>query len=335
MRETLLQYLVCPACQTAFHLEVAQQDEDHIMEGMLHCRGCKAAYRITEGIPRLLNQSHVDPKNKETAERFGQQWDAFDFIDVERYQMQFLDWIAPISREFFQHKLILDAGCGKGRHCIAASRFQAQEVIGIDLAEGSVRAAFRNTRNIPNIHIIQTDIYALPFRENLFDYIYSIGVLHHTPEPKQAFTCLVKKLKPGGTVSAWVYSKEGNGWVITLVNPLRKYVTSKFPLPIVKSIAFILTIGLQCALKCVYAPLNAYQIFHPCSRYLPYNEYLYYISKFPFHELYCIVFDHLLPEIALYIEKEEFSSWFDECHLHDICITSRTNNSWRGKGEKS
>lgn len=335
MRETLLRYIVCPACHDAFDLEVFQQDEQHIMEGMLRCRRCRTAYQITAGIPRILNHLRINQKNKETADRFGQQWMAFDFIDVDRYQTQFLDWIAPIPKEFFQHKLVLDAGCGKGRHCLIASGFQVQEVIGIDLAEGSVKAAFGNTRNIPSIHIIQTDIYALPFSENLFDYIYSIGVLHHTPEPKQAFISLVKKLKPGGTISAWVYSKEGNGWVIFLVNPLRKYVTSKLPLSILRSIACILTIGLQGVLKCVYAPVNEYHVLRRFSSYLPYNEYFYYISKFPFHELYCIVFDHLLPEIAFYIEKGEFSSWFHECNLQDICITSRTNNSWRGKGKKS
>lgn len=305
------------------------------MEGTLRCRHCKAAYDITAGIPRILNHPRVDQKNRTTAERFGQQWESFDFIDIDRYQTQFLDWIAPISQEFFQHKLILDAGCGKGRHCLVASRFQAQDVIGIDLAEGSVKTAFANTRDIPNIHIIQTDIYALPFRENLFDYVYSIGVLHHTPEPKQAFKNLVKTLKPEGTISAWVYSKEGNGWVIALVNPLRKYVTSQLPLPLLKGMAYIVTRGLQCALKCVYAPLNTYRVGHAFASYLPYNAYLSYISTFPFHELYCIVFDHLLPEIAFYIEKEEFSSWFHECQLQEICITSRTNNSWRGKGKKS
>jgi hypothetical protein len=51
-------------------------------------------------------------------------------------------------------------------------------------------------------------------------------------------------------------------------------------------------------------------------------------------ENYLIIFDHLLPEIAFYIEKNEFFSWFTENKLHNIGITMKTNNSWRGKGEK-
>ena len=207
-------------------------------------------------------------------------------------------------------------------------------MIGIDLAKGAVKSAFKNTRDVPNIHIIQANIYHLPFKKYSFDYIYSIGVLHHTPEPKRAFTCLVEKLKKEGTISAWVYGRDGNWWIIYFLNPIRKYVTSRLPLTLLKVIAFTLTLVLQMILKLVYTPVNKNRVLKPLSRFLFYNDYLYYISRFPFMENYLIVFDHLLPEIAFYIEKDEFLSWFTENKLHNISITMKTNNSWRGKGKK-
>ena len=49
------------------------------------------------------------------------------------------------------------------------------KVIGIDLGD-TVDVAHLNTKNINDTYVVQADIYALPFKEGLFDYIYSIGV---------------------------------------------------------------------------------------------------------------------------------------------------------------
>jgi SAM-dependent methyltransferase len=46
----------------------------------------------------------------------------------------------------------------------------------------------------------------LPFPESSFDFIYSIGVLHHTPDTRAAFGRLPRLLKPGGQLAVWVYS---------------------------------------------------------------------------------------------------------------------------------
>ena len=335
MREQLLQYIVCPACHQELTLTIKNRDADHIMEGSLQCMGCLSTYPVTAGIPILLVQHNIHEENTITAERFGHEWEAFDFIDVERYEQQFLDWIAPIQSDFFQNKVVLDAGCGKARHCIVSSQFQAKEIIGVDLASGSVRAAFRNTQHLPNVHIIRANLYQLPFRENTFDYVYSVGVLHHTPEPRQAFSELVKAVKHGGTISAWVYGREGNWWIINGLNPIRRHITSRLPLPLLKGIAFLLASLLHIIVKLIYAPINTNQHLQLLSKLLFYNDYLFWISHFPFRENYSIVFDHLLPGIAFYLSKDEFTSWFEENPLEHVVITQKTNNSWRGTAEKS
>lgn len=334
MREQLLDYIVCPECQGNLSLDIYTRDAEHIMEGELCCQGCQTHYRVSEGIPILLNEHEIDTVNKTTAERFGQEWEDFDFIDSERYAKQFLDWIAPVFPEFFRGKIVLDAGCGKGRHCVASYEFQAKEVIGVDLANGSVRSAFRNTRHLSNVHILQANLYHLPFRQQTFDYVYSVGVLHHTPDPRKAFTSITKMLKSGGSVSAWVYGKEGNDWIVNGLNPVRKHITSKLPLSLLKWIAFLLAGILHFSVKCIYAPLNTYERLKPLSKWLFYNDYLFWISHFPFRENYSIVFDHLLPEIAFYISQDEFAAWFEENSLERVVITQKTNNSWRGTGEK-
>lgn len=332
MREHALELLVCPACLQALTLAAASRENGHVMSGTLTCPQCAASYPITDGVPILLDAALAHEQNARTAERFGVEWDSFDFIDAERYASQFLDWIAPVTPEFFRGKVVLDAGCGKGRHCVASASFGAREIIGIDLAAGSVRAAFRNTKHLPNVHIIQADLYRLPLRDRTFDYAYSVGVLHHTPDPRRSFAALVKKVRQGGSISAWVYGREGNGWIIHGLNPIRTHVTSKLPLPVVKMLAFGLAVILQAAVKGVYAPINRSTALRPLSKYLFYNDYLYYISRFPFRENYSIVFDHLLPEIAHYIGRDEFAAWFAENDLREVVITRKSNNSWRGVG---
>src|SRR5262249_13920996 len=56
--------------------------------------------------------------------------------------------------------------------------------------------------------ILQADLFHLPFQENTFDVIYSIGVLHHTPNCEQAFRQLPRLLKPGGKIAVWLYDRQ-------------------------------------------------------------------------------------------------------------------------------
>ncbi|HMK22847.1 MAG TPA: class I SAM-dependent methyltransferase, partial [Terriglobales bacterium] len=100
-------------------------------------------------------------------------------------------------------KLVLDVGCGMGRFAEVATRWGAH-VVGIDLSV-ACEAAARNLAERP-VTIFQADVFKLPFASESFDYIYSIGVLHHTPSCEQAFKVLPKLLKPGGRVAIWLYS---------------------------------------------------------------------------------------------------------------------------------
>ena len=113
-------------------------------------------------------------------------------------------------------KLVLDAGVGAGRYADVVSRWGA-DVVGVDLSY-AVMAAHQNFSDRPNVWIAQADIGNLPFRPASFDVIFSIGVLHHTPNTRTYFEKLVSLLRPGGTIAIWVYPREGdyivrNEWI--------------------------------------------------------------------------------------------------------------------------
>ena len=105
---------------------------------------------------------------------------------------------------------ILEAGCGTGQMSIVLSRY-ARQIYGIDLSKGSLIEAkqFINSNNIKSVHLFRMNIFKLFFEENTFDVIISNGVLHHTYNPKLAFSKLVRVLKPGGIIVIGLYHRYG------------------------------------------------------------------------------------------------------------------------------
>jgi SAM-dependent methyltransferase len=325
MKENLLQYLACPDCSGDLTLSTNARSEcGEIVSGDLLCLSCRQEYPICNGIPRFADLKK-DAAQHNTASNFGEQWLVFDQIELH-YEKQLLDWIAPIRPDFVRGKVVLEGGCGKGRHTRLIAHWGASEIIGVDLSQ-AVEVAYRNTRDLPNVHIIQADIYRLPLKQT-FDYAFSIGVLHHLPDPRAGFEALIKRLKPGGAISAWVYGQENNEWIIKFVNPLRINLTSKLPPRVLYYLSFLPSLVLYFILKSFYLPLRKAGF----GSSLFYSGYLGYIAGFNFKEIHNIVHDHLTAPIAFYISREEFSQWFKMAETEDSQIYWHNNNSWRGMG---
>jgi SAM-dependent methyltransferase len=163
-------------------------------------------YPIVRGIPRFVtSDAYVGS--------FSFEWNTHDRTQLDCFRDD-----APSEREFIaktgfeptqlKGKLVLDAGVGAGRYADVVSRWGA-DVVGIDLSL-AVEASHRNLGERDNVWIAQADIGRLPFLPASFDFIFSIGVLHHTPDTREHFRRLVPLLKPGGTIAIWVYPAEGD-----------------------------------------------------------------------------------------------------------------------------
>ncbi|HEX5887948.1 MAG TPA: methyltransferase domain-containing protein [Pyrinomonadaceae bacterium] len=327
MKEKLLSYLVCPSCNGSLELSVERVEQQEIMEGAVRCNACATSFPITRGIPRFAELSEVESDKQATAANFGWQWQHFTEED-SRYAEQFLGWIAPVTPEFFQNKVVLEGGCGKGRHTQLAARWGAQDVIGIDLS-AAVETAFAATRSLPNAHVVQADIYRLPLARK-FDYAFSVGVLHHLPDPRGGFMSLASKLKPGGYLSAWIYGAENNEWIVRWVNPVRERVTSRLDKRVLLQLSKLPAACIYLATKLVYGPLNKNS--SSVAKHLFYNDYFRAIAPFGWREQHLIVFDHLVAPTAFYIPRDEFEEWWRELGASDVTISWHNKNSWRGRG---
>jgi len=166
----------------------------------LICADCQRRYPVVKGVVRFVDTQHY-------AGSFGFQWLTFrdTQLDTETSRRSEADFRrrTGFTPEDLAGKLVLDVGCGMGRFAEVATRWGAY-VVGIDLSLAE-EAASENLRD-RDAAFFQADVFHLPFAPGSFDYIYSIGVLHHTPNCEQAFKMLPSLLKPGGRIAIWLYS---------------------------------------------------------------------------------------------------------------------------------
>ena len=173
---------------------------DSDRSGGFLCPACKRVYPNEQGIARFVEAQHY-------AASFGFQWHRYqktqlDHDEVRESEENFLMKTA-LRPEDLKGKLVLDVGCGMGRFAEVATRWGAR-VVGVDLSAAAEVAA----KNLADRDFVafQADVFAMPFAPESFDVIYSIGVLHHTPDCEAAVKALDKYLKPGGLLVVWLYS---------------------------------------------------------------------------------------------------------------------------------
>jgi SAM-dependent methyltransferase len=328
VKPSLLEFLACPACAGDLALSAGRAEGQEVMDGTLDCSGCGGRYPVRGGVPRFA-QAGQSEEAERTAAAFGWQWKAFPQIEPH-HEQQFLDWIAPADRANFVDRVVIEGGCGKGRHTRLAARYGARAVIGVDLSE-AVDVAYANTRGEPNAHIIQADLLHLPLKAGCCDYAFSVGVLHHLTDPSAGFQSLAMTVRPGGVMSVWVYGAEGNAWIARFVSPARVAVTSRLPPRILYGASLALTIPLWIVLAAVYRPARRAGLAW-VRRFLFYYPYLGYISGFPFWEVHTIVHDHLAAPVSHYLRREQVEAWYRGIDAREVVIAWHNKNSWRGFG---
>lgn len=205
MKDSLLRYLACPDCKGALLLTAERREGEEVAEGRLHCRGCTQTYPITRGVPRFVpTDAYVG--------NFSFQWQVHRTTQVDSLaghseSRQAFGMKTGFSAGELKGRLVLDVGCGTGRYTEVAADLGA-EVIGLDLSY-AIDAAYTNMGRRPGVHFVQADIFKMPFREATFDAAYSIGVLHHTPSTREAFSKMPPLVKPNGLTAIWVYKWGG------------------------------------------------------------------------------------------------------------------------------
>lgn len=120
--------------------------------------------------------------------------------------------LAPMYADFAQLQdagKILDVGCGTGALIRAvAGRARSSEIVGVDPGQSFVDYA-RTLFNDPRITFQVGDAMQLPFASGSFDQTLSLLVMMFVPQPEKAASEMRRVTRPGGTVSACTWDRDG------------------------------------------------------------------------------------------------------------------------------
>jgi SAM-dependent methyltransferase len=346
MKYRLLEWLACPQCRSedllletvasehgkTHHaswesserdlpgLNHAERDLVDIQEGSLHCKDCGVIYPIREGVPRML------PADIQSGPSTAHRWTQFDG-EAPEYEQNFQDMVAPLEAADALGQLILDAGCGFGRHAYFAARYGA-EVVALDSSAEAVAATQANCGHLQRVHVVQGDLHHPPFRQDLFDTVFCFGVLHHLSDAHKAFGRLKPWVRPNGRLQVWVYGpRQGtiahiSKWLHSTANTMGDEQLLGFS----KGIASCLRVFSHTPFRFLqHTPILKSIVTH-----LPAHDH----HKWPFEVVVADVYDRLRVPVTTYITGETLERWFGDEGFADIQVVRRVRNSesFRGTG---
>lgn len=167
-----------------------------------------------------------------TVESFGEEWSKFNYFSKEEIQKTGEEYFDIIDSTILnQNSTVLDVGCGSGRWSLYwVDKVKSIEAIDPSLA---VLTAANLTHGLSNIRISKASVDNIPFDDETFDFVMSIGVLHHIPDTAKALEEITKKCKIGGYVYVYLYYALDNRGVFyrflfSISNGVR-FLISKLP----------------------------------------------------------------------------------------------------------
>ena len=305
----------CPVC--------ARELEADETRSRLFCPSCGKGMPIVGGVPRFAEESYVAG--------FGRQWNRHDVAREEEDEATFRVKTGIDPRNL-AGKLVLDAGCGGGRYALTLSRLGAR-VLGVDLSSAVDKAASL-CRNFPETLIVQADLSRLPLARGCFDVVFSIGVLHHGPDPRRAFAEIASRVVPGGRLAVWLYRRNSppQEWL----NSGLRALSTRLPVRVLEPLCAGL--GVFGTVPLLNRTLNKIFNFsnHPDRVLRVCDNFDWYAPRYQSH--------HTVDELKRWFSEEgfddlavlapaKFGRFYDWAYRHNLLIGSGVNVAGTKRGD--
>ena len=268
------------------------------------------------------------PLAARTIEDFGRQWTHFQGNEGWYASLDFLrDVCGPLlDLQALAGARVAEIGSGTGRIVRMLLEAGAAHVFAVE-PSAAMDVLQRNLLDVADrVTPLCVTGDALPADLGL-DFVFSIGVLHHVPEPGPVVAAAYAALRPGGRIVVWLYGHEGNGLYLALSTPLRA-VTTRLPRRALLALAAVLDRGLDAyrwlcrkTPEALPLPLRSYllKVLGPLSR----------------AQRRLVIFDQLNPAYARYYRESEARALLEQAGFRDVRLHHRHGYSWTVTGEKA
>ena len=274
--------------------------------------------------PNLQDQNLQDQNLKDqTIGDFGEQWTAFRDNPGYYGSTQLLaDLFGPLlSLGDIKDKTVADIGSGTGRIVNMLLDAGAGRVVAVE-PSAAIKVLKENTASrAERIEYLEMPGDRLPPGQEL-DYVVSMGVVHHIPDPAPVMLAAFNALRAGGRCIVWIYGYEGNETYLRLALPLRR-ITVLLPHKILVALSWLLEVVLTAYIGlCRILPL-------PMRSYM--RDVLAQFTR-PVRRL--TIYDQLNPAYAKYYARPEAEALLSQAGFADIQLYHRHGYSWTVSGVK-
>jgi 2-polyprenyl-3-methyl-5-hydroxy-6-metoxy-1,4-benzoquinol methylase len=161
---------------------------------------------------------------------FGEEWEKFFNFTNEEINIVGNEYFGFIDNVILNKNLIaLDIGCGTGRW----TKYLASKVKFVEAIDPSkaILYADKLLSDVHNVRLSMASTDNIPFEDETFDFVMSVGVLHHIPDTRKAMFDCVKKVKKGGYFYVYLYYKLDNRglgfkFIFHISDAIRRIVSS-------------------------------------------------------------------------------------------------------------
>lgn len=257
---------------------------------------------------------------RRTIDDFGNQWLRYDGSSGFFGSREALDGIVfPFDLRRVKGCRVVDLGAGAGRHIKVLLDAGAGQVIALEPSR-AIDLIRDTVEDLQRVILLNTSGDNLPAYGDV-DFIFSIGVLHHVPDPDPVVASAYRCLRPGGQFIVWLYGRENNRLYLALAEPLR-LVTRKLPHWALVGLVWV-----------IYAFLKPY--VRLCFKFdLPFSHYVRsFFSKMSPEKQRLIIYDQLNPAYAKYYTRQEAHDLLAAAGFK-VTLNHRLNFSWTVIGTK-